>query len=511
MGPFNKIKCATVCRKSLYHIKVMCLYFSMGLTRRDFLLSTGTITAASALSFGKGQPQRVIIAGAGLSGLSAAYQLAKRGFEVTILEGRERLGGRVFTLRKPFSDGLYLETGGELIGGGYKRMLGYADEFGVKYEEVPAEVETGGAVATLQDGIGTTAYLKGRLYPVGSVLRPHPYGLVDEEAKGLPPTILARNLRLMAREVQEGKRTLADFDKLSLADALREKKVSEQAIKLIDISLNYNSIETVSIGGVLFDLQRRTQAGRVPYRIIGGNDQLVKAFGEALKKQSIRILLKSKVKKISYSPNGVRISFADSSGKIHTLEADKFVSTIPFSVLRGIPFSPVLPEPKMKAINEIGYTHITKVIMQAKFAEWDRRNLGSSIWTDTKCERIFSTTGSTGDERGIFTIWTEGEGAKFLESMQPNVRIAWGQKEFTRILPFMKGSVEKALTISWAQDEFAKGAYAHLLRGQLVSLKPNVKTPVGPIHFAGEHTAETFPGMEGALESAERVVKEIAG
>lgn len=489
----------------------MCLDFIMGLTRRDFLLSTGAITAASALSFGKEQPRRVIIAGAGLSGLSSAHQLAKLGYQVTVVEGRDRLGGRVFTLRQPFTNGLYLETGGELIGGGYKRMLGYADEFGVKYEEVPAEVETGGAVATLQDGIGTTAYLKGKLHPVGSVLKPHPYGLIDDEAKGLPATILARNMRLMLSEVREGKRSLADFDKLSLADALREKGVSNEAIRLIDISLNYNSVETVSAGCVLYDAQRRGQAGRVPYRIIGGNDQLIKAFGDALKKQGVKILLKSKVRKISYSQNSVRISFADSSGKIQTLEADKFVSTIPFSVLRGIQFSPALPEPKMKAINEIAYTNLTKVIMQAKFAEWDRRNLGSSIWTDTRCERIFSTTGSTGDERGIFTIWTEGEGAKFLESMKPDARIAWGQKEFTRILPFMNGSIEKALTLSWTQDEFSRGAYAHLLKGQLVSLKPNVKTPVGPIHFAGEHTAENFPGMEGALESAERIVKEIAG
>jgi monoamine oxidase len=225
----------------------------------------------------------------------------------------------------------------------------------------------------------------------------------------------------------------------------------------------------------------------------------------------VNILLRSKITKVSRDKGHVTVSFTNSNGQRATASAEKFVSTIPFSVLRGIEFSPALPPEKLRAINEIAYTNLTKVIIQGQFAEWDRRNIGSSIWTDTKCERIFSATASTGDERGIFTIWTEGEGAKVLEAMQPKARIQWGKKEFVRILPFMTEGVEKATTISWTQDPFSRGAYAHLLRGQLMGIKPHVKTPVGPIHFAGEHTAEEFPGMEGALESAERVVKEIAG
>ncbi len=97
------------------------------------------------------------------------------------------------------------------------------------------------------------------------------------------------------------------------------------------------------------------------------------------------------------------------------------------------------------------------------------------------------------------------------EKLSDKSRINWGEKEFVKALPFMKNSIETGATKSWTNDEFVRGAYSHFTIRQLKELQPNLKTAVGNIHFAGEHTAEFAPGMEGALESAERVVKEIIG
>jgi monoamine oxidase len=90
-----------------------------GLTRRKFLLSSSLAAAGVSLLPGKalanaligpsGSPKRVLILGAGLSGMVAGYELSQLGHEVTILEARMRPGGRVHTLREPFSDGLYAE------------------------------------------------------------------------------------------------------------------------------------------------------------------------------------------------------------------------------------------------------------------------------------------------------------------------------------------------------------------------------------------------------------------
>lgn len=481
---------------------------TMKLNRREFITLSG-IALVPRFLFAQSKPS-VIVAGAGLSGLSAAFELAQRGFQVTVLEGRNRIGGRVFTLKNTFLDGQFVELGGELLGNGYQRMLGYAAKFKVPFEEVPSEVETGGSVANLQSGIGTTAVLKGKLYPIGSTLEPHPYNLTGDEAKMLPPALLARYLRQIGREVAANPQKIAEYDKLSLADALRQAGASETAVKLMNISLNYNSIETVSAGGVLFEMQRRMSAGTIANRIIGGNFEIVKALAENAEKGGVKIILNAKIKKISHTPNSVIVSFTDKNGKLQNIKAGKLVCTIPFSVLRKVLFSPALPDAKIKAINELPYTKITKVYFQGSRFEWDRRNIGSSIWTDTKLERIFMTAGNRGDLRGIFTAWMEGEGADAADKMTDKARQIWARAEFEKFLPFMKGATERMQTKSWANDEFVRGAYSHFTRGQLIELKPHLKTSIGAIHFAGEHTAENAPGMEGALESAERVVGEIS-
>ncbi len=483
----------------------------MKFTRRDFLLtSSGFILASGIRTFAQNKKQ-VIVAGAGLAGLSAAYELSLKGFDVTVIEGRNRIGGRIRTLREPFSEGLSVETGGELIGEGYTRMLGYVDKFGISYQELPGEIETGGAIAEIQSGIGMTAYMRGKLYPRGSVLEGNPYGLKGDEATGLPPDIFSRHLREMYNEVRKNTKTLADFDKLSLADALRERGVTEKAIKLINISLNYNSIETVSTGGILFDGIKRRTSGVVPIKIGGGNDLIPFALAENAQKNGVKIILSARIKHIHQDENGIRVSYNDRAGRLQNAEADKLVCTIPFSVLRNVEFSPGLPSEKQKAIDELDYTQNTKVYLQTKYREWGKRAMGSSVWTDTPLERIFSSTGKPGDASSIFTVWTEGDGSKFLEQMSDPLRMDYARRKFEEMLPFMSGSVEKTHTLSWSKDEFARGAYSHFKVGQLTSIQPHIKAAFGNIHFAGEHTAETSPGMEGALESAERVVTEIAG
>ena len=479
----------------------------MKLTRRELVLST-TAGIVSSKAFGQTKPH-IFILGAGLSGLSSALQLARKGFTVTIIEARDRIGGRVLSLRKPFRDGQYVELGGETIGDGYKRFLGYADEFGIKYEAVSAEIGTGGTVADLQKRIATSAVLKGKLYPAGSTLDSNPYNLSATEAAELPPTLLIKHIVSMAAEVRANPAKLAEYDAMSLAAALRKRGVSDEMIRLMNISLNYNSIETVSMGGILWESRRRASVGTKAIRVIGGNDQLPAALYQAVLKAGVKVVLESKVTDISWADARATVTFQNKKRKSEKVVADKIICTIPFSVLRNVRFTPSLPQTKQRAINELSYTHITKVFLQAKRSEWDSRNLGSSVWTDTPCERIFNAAGKKGDERGIFTIWSDGIGATEPEKLSDDKRIVWGKKMFGETLPFMRSGIESGATKSWTNDEFVRGAYSHFTVGQLTALQPHIKTPVGQIYFAGEHTAENAPGMEGALESAERVVAEI--
>jgi monoamine oxidase len=485
----------------------------MKLNRRRFLMASSglllthtNLQAASSPLIAPNAGKRILIAGAGLAGLATALELVQLGFAVTIIEGRDRIGGRVFTLREGFAADQHVEIGGELIGNGYKRLLAYATKLGVAYEDVPPDVSTGGSVASQLGGISGSAIMKGKFYAAGEKLDPHPYDLKGDEATALPPNLLSRYTRQIAQEVAINPALMASFDQLSLADVLRQRGLSAGAIRLMNIALNYNDIETVSAASLIFDSQRRMGAGNKACRLIGGNDSLPKALAAAAQKAGVTIILNATIKDIQYATDMVSVKF-------EVLRAEKLVCTIPFAALREVAFSPPLPLAKAKAIKELAYTNITKVYLQGNRAQWNKRQIGSSVWTDTPIERIFSVAGNNADSDenavGIFAAWMDGQGASAPDAMMDDARQVWALREFEKALPFMVGSIKTGQTKSWANDKFARGAYAHYTRGQVTTLQPAIKMPVGAIHFAGEHTAEKSPGMEGALESAERVVAEI--
>src|ERR1700754_4924408 len=111
-----------------------------GWTRRDMLRVTlagsAGLLVSNHLAFGQGKPgKRIVVIGAGFSGLAAAYELQRAGYEVTVVEARNRVGGRVLS----FSDlvpGKNVEGGGELIGSNHPTWVAYKDKFGLEFIDV---------------------------------------------------------------------------------------------------------------------------------------------------------------------------------------------------------------------------------------------------------------------------------------------------------------------------------------------------------------------------------------
>jgi monoamine oxidase len=492
---------------------------TLSLNRRQFLLASGAAMIGAGRARSQNGPRRVLIAGAGLTGLSAAYQLAKAGYQVSVIEARARHGGRVFTLRDQFADGLYVETGGEVAGDGYKRFLAYCREFNVAVDEVVGGESR--AMATM---------MRGRIYQPGEAIDPHPYGLVGEEALP-PPQLLAKHLRAMGEEAAANPAKLAEFDKLSLEDALKARGVSLQAISLMNVSLNYNGIGTVSAAGALWENRRRASGGTKAMRVRGGNSRLTDALSTAASRAGVQFIYGAAVLRVAHSSKGVLVWAKDAESLASLqerdrywfynelpppLEADHFISTLPATTLRDIHFQPALPREKWSAISELPYTRVTKIWLQARRAAWDEAGYGAGLWTDTLLERVLALPGDPKATRGVFVVWQDGAPRSLpdhrsLDHIDHSQRMQWVRKTLADELPRFAPAIEGGASVAWATDPWARGAYAHFATGQLMSLRPHLATPIGRLHFAGEHTAENSPGMEGALESADRVVAEIKG
>jgi len=270
--------------------------------------------------------------------------------------------------------------------------------------------------------------------------------------------------------------------------------------------------------------------------IPGGNSRLVEAMAAYVKGP---IHKSSPVTAITSTTAGVQVQCVNGA----SYAADYGLITVPFSVLRGITIDPPLQGAQKEAVEQIPYTAITQFFLVPKRPFWDDDKLPPLMWTDTPIERIPYTAitqfflvpkrpfwdddklpplmwTDTPIER-IFpqrdtdgrilslTCWVDGANAIRLDGMPEAEQVAFVKAELARIRPSTKDNVDVARVVAWGRDPFSKGAYANFHPGQVTRLRPTMVAPWHRLHFAGEHAAIAAPGMEGAIESAERAAEEI--
>ncbi len=312
------------------------------ISRRDFIKQTSFAAAAlSSLSVNalatsqtslrrKGAPKKVIIIGAGLAGLSAAYELSQAGHNVTVLEARTRSGGRVYTLREPFSDGLYTEGGAMRISDAHNFTMKYVKLFGLPL--TPFFPDT------------TFYYVRGKrikLAPNAKI--DWPYELTPEEKRLGLSGMVEKYILSASRKVGNPAASdwpldsLREYDQINFAEFLRKQGASSEAIALIRLDFDFigDGIEEISALTWLSNLAL-DEAAKQFYAIKGGSDLLPKAFAARLKD---KIYYGSPVVKIEHDAQQVRVTFLQ-SGTHQTMTADHLVCAIPFTVLRRIEVSP---------------------------------------------------------------------------------------------------------------------------------------------------------------------------
>lgn len=465
------------------------------------LTPLGTLSADQETMERRGAPKNVLVIGAGLSGLSAAYELTRAGHDVTILEARTRPGGRVLTLREPFSDGLYAEAGATWIPETHDLTLKYIKHFGLEVDPFWPSPD-----------LHTVKHIRGKRIVLTEDAKPEDlYSLTPAEKELGRGGMWRKYVRPVVDEIGDpaapdwSPASLKQYDGVSYADFLRRQGASSEAVALLTLGALWgDGVESVSALTVLRDSFHLRGSGRAS-KVRGGNDLLPKAFAARLQD---KIRYGSPVVRIEHDARGVRVTFLQ-AGSHQTLSAEHLICAVPFSVLRRIEISPRFSPEKMRAIGQLPYFSVARVYLQSRKKFWIEQKLDGFSTTDLPLTDVWDMTSNRPGQRGILHAYMGGAQARRVTAMDEGERIRFTLEQMEKIYPGIRENFEGGASKCWDEDEWSRGASSWYRPGQMSELWPHIARAEGHVHFAGDHTSAWIRWQQGALHSGNRVAREI--
>ncbi len=450
------------------------------------LLMSGCETGGPARRRNAG---RVIVIGAGFAGLACAHELRSAGFQVTVVEARRRVGGRVLSFNDAngtsFIPGRNVEGGAELIGLNHPTWQAYAKQFklpllDVSESEAPPPIHLQGR--TLNDEEGARLYEEMEA-PIQAFTADA--AQIDADRPWLSP------------EAQE-------WDRMSPAERLESVAATDLAKYATIVQLSADNAvpaDRQSYLGLLASIKggglERYWTHSETHRCRGGNQSLAFALATSIRDENI--ILGMPVAAISVDSHLAMVTLGD--GRL--LEADEVVLAVPPSLWGGIMISPELPA---SLTPQMGLA--MKYLTQVRSRFWEAQGRSPDAFSDGPVAMTWeSTDGQEGDGAVGLTGFTGGPACvRFLEA-----RAATGQDELERLYPGFKDQFVQERVMAWPRDPWTRAGYSFPAPGQVTAHGPTLHDGLGRLHFAGEHTCYQFCGyMEGALHSGARVARQIA-
>jgi len=450
-------------------------------------------------------PLKVIVVGGGLAGLSAAHELVSWGHDVTVLEAQTRPGGRVLTLRTPFSDGLYVDAGAVDFSEGYRHLLHYLKVFNLN----PAELKRGKLAPVL--------HLRGKRYVAKpNILAELPYAITAEEKKLGIGGMLQKYLLGPAKELGDPTEPGWDItrfkamDGVTLADFMKSRGASDEAVELLSqiVGVGYGWRDGCALHRLASDFALFSLGGGKQLLIEGGSDGLPRAMAKSLRD---RIYYGAPVSKIVQEGNQVHAVFRQ-GGSEQTLTADRLICTAPCPALRKVEWTPALPSRQRQIIDTLEYAQVTRIFVQARRRFWADVGEDGNSSTDLPVKLVSEQPLRRPDDigpRSILESHIRGPEAGPVSALDFDRQIAFAVENFEKLHPGFSHYAEGGAVKSWHTDPWAGGGYAWWKPGQLTEWMPELAKPHGRVHFAGEHTSPLGRTMEGALISGNRAAREV--
>lgn len=455
------------------------------------LLGPGLVAGAEQSflrSAGRSSGKRVIVVGAGFAGLATAHELLNAGHDVTVLEARARIGGRVLTFRD-MVPGKIVEGGGELIGANHPAWLGYAERFGLSMRDV---TEEDGDFPVVLDGKMLSADESEALW---EEMEATLAGLNDLAA-GIDPV------------APWNATDAAELDGRSIGGWIKDATCGERCKVALEMLLTADNGVDADEQSLLANLAMIAAGGFESFwtdsevhRCAEGNQALAHRLAEAIGADRIR--LKSPISRIEREEALVRLTVGE-----ETLEADEVVLAIPPSVWPSVEFSPTLPGGLRVQMGE-NVKHLTVLsgpVWRESARSPDSLSDGTIqlTWHETDNQELAD------ESRCVMTSFAGGSAAAKVRALGSADRERAISGHLESIYPGAARAMVATRNMDWPGDPLTKASYSFPALGQLTGCGRTLAEGLGNLHFAGEHCCPGFVGyMEGALQSGIAVAKRI--
>lgn len=486
------------------------------ISRRRFVAMTAAASAALALDAclprrGGGMPlpaqrsdvEPVLIIGAGIAGLTAAYRLRQHGVPVRVIEAQQRVGGRMYSLRNSFADGQLCELGGELIDTGHSHIRALAAELSIELDDL-RKVDLGldSDVWWVGGARRSTAEVISALAPVAAQLD------ADRRAWGddFDPTY--RNPS--GAEALDRTTIAAWLDRAGATGWLRELLdvafTTEYGMPL-DGQSALNMLTMIQVGAD--DLEMYGESDE-RFHVHDGNDliplTLARCLGDAVETGTV-------LEAVSRSGNGRYTCSLRRGSSSSDATASHLLLAIPFTTLRNVRLDIPLPEVKRRAIRDLGYGANAKLMMGFSDRVWRTRyRSNGSVLTSLPFQTTWETSRGQAGSAGILTNFTGGAHALDLGRGTAEEQGRSMVADLDRVFPGAGTAHDgmKSVRFHWPSFPWTLGSYAGYLPGQWTSIRGAEGESVGQLYFAGEHCSLPAQGfMEGGCETGEAAAKEI--
>jgi monoamine oxidase len=449
---------------------------------------------------------RVVILGAGLAGMTVAYELGKVGYDCRVLEARPRPGGRVLTVRRgtvseedgasqtaAFDDGLYFNAGPMRISHHHRTTLAYCSELQVATEVFVPDCESAYLCRT-------RGPLAGRRVRLREARADFDGYIAELLSKALSQIQLDQPLTAEDRD-----RVLSYLRSLGALDQHPQYRGSER--RGLDANGRPSAplpLRDLFAGIPEYYVQTDWSSQPTMMQVVGGMDRLPAALAGRLGR---RIVYRAAVREIRQSERGVWVIYADADGRPRRVDADYCVCTLPLPVLSGLQKD--LSPPVQAAIAAATYDGAGKIGLQFKrrFWEQDDEIYGGRSWTDQEYGQIIYPSHGFNGAKGVLV----GYSLDFRGTMRqrpPAERQQLALEQGARVHPQYATEFETAFSVSWPRVPWSRGSWRDESAAAHDALTA-LREPDGRVHFAGDYMTDMSSWMQGAFESARDVATAI--